>query len=141
MSLRVRPRESRVLVRRDETERQTRGGIILPDTARDKQTKGQVLAIGPGRRSDLGAFIPIDGLAVGDMVLFTKYAGDGFKIDGEEYFLVDAKDIVAVIEPAPEPEPIEDTLEADAELPALDPTGPAAAAWAYYDRFDLADAG
>ena len=102
MSIRVRPRGDRVVIRRDESESVTEGGIIIPDAAKDKPHKGTVLAVGPGRQSEVGAWMPIKGLEVGDRVLYTKFAGDVFKHDGEEIILVGERDIIAVIEPTPE---------------------------------------
>jgi chaperonin GroES len=103
LSVTVRPRGTRVLVRRDDAEGITAGGIILPDGVKDKPQRGTVLAIGPGRLSDEGYRIPVEHVAQGDQVLFTKYSGEAFKFEGkEEIFLVDEKDIIAVIEHVPD---------------------------------------
>jgi chaperonin GroES len=99
LSLKVRPRGGRVLVRRDDAEGITAGGIILPDGVKDKPQRGTVVAIGPGRLSDEGYRIPVEHVELGDQVLFTKYSGEAFRFQGkEEIFLVDEKDIIAVIE-------------------------------------------
>lgn len=97
--LRVRPRGARVVIHRDEAESVTAGGIFLPDGAKDKPQRGTVLAVGPGRKSELGALIPVEGVRAGDSVLYTKFAGDVFKHDGDEVILVEDRDIIAVIEP------------------------------------------
>jgi chaperonin GroES len=102
MSWTVFPQHDRILVRRDETDTVSAGGILLPETTRqDRPQKGEVLAVGPGKPhiSDVtGQMIRLKSkLQTGDVVLFTKYAGDGFKIDGEELFLVKDEDIVAIL--------------------------------------------
>ena len=96
-----------MLIRRDDAEGVSRGGIIIPDCSQDKQSKGQVLAVGPGRRSDIGAHIPVEGLQPGDHVLYAKFAGDVFRVEDDELILVDEKDVLAVVrggEPDGEPE-------------------------------------
>jgi chaperonin GroES len=99
LSVTVKPRGSRVLIRRNDAEGITAGGIILPDGVKDKPQRGTVLALGPGRLSDAGYRIPIEHVEVGDDVLWMKYSGEAFKFSGkEEIFLVDEKEIIAVLE-------------------------------------------
>jgi chaperonin GroES len=99
MGVKVKPRGNRVLVRRDEAEGITSGGIILPDGVKDRPQRGTVLALGPGRLSDAGYRIPIEHVEVGDQVLFTKYSGEAFKFSGkDEIFLVKEDEIIAVVE-------------------------------------------
>lgn len=102
----IRPLHDRILIRRDAAETQSPGGIILPDsTKHDRPQKGTVLAVGPGKRTITiaGPHTEPTCCIAGDEVLFTKYAGEGVKIGGEDYFLVKDEDIIAVIEPDPEP--------------------------------------
>ena len=98
LNLRVRPLDDRVVVEPLEAEEKTAGGILLPDTAKDKPQKGKVLAVGPGRQNKAGNFTPLD-VKVGDVVLFTNWAGDEFKqAQGENVLLMRIDDILAVIE-------------------------------------------
>ena len=92
-----RPLHDRVLVRRIEAEEKTRGGIIIPDTAKEKPIEGEVLAVGPGARDDSGRIVPLD-VKVGDRVLFGKWAGTEVLIDGEERIIMKEFDIVGVVE-------------------------------------------
>ena len=92
-----RPLNDRLLVRRVEKEEKSPGGIILPESAKEKPMEGEVLAVGKGRRNEDGTFRPLD-LGVGDRVMFAKYAGDEVKLDGQEYMVLREDDIVAVIE-------------------------------------------
>jgi chaperonin GroES len=93
-----RPLHDRVLVRRVEAEEKTAGGILLPDTAKDKPQKGKVLAVGPGKLTKEGKYTPLD-VKVGDTVLFTNWAGDEFKQgQGEDVLLMRAEDILAIVE-------------------------------------------
>ena len=91
-----RPLHDRVLVRRIEAEEKTAGGIIIPDTAKEKPQEGKVVAVGPGRVDDSGKRIPLD-VAEGDVVIFSKYGGTEVKYDGAEYMLLNARDILAVV--------------------------------------------
>ena len=93
----IKPLNDRVLVLRLEEETQTKGGIIIPDTAKEKQMQGKVVAAGPGTTSKKGSKIPI-GVKEGDKVLFSKYAGTEMKINGVEHIFMKASDILAVIE-------------------------------------------
>ena len=92
-----RPLHDRVLVRRVEAEERTPGGIIIPDTAKEKPVEGEVLAVGPGARDETGRIIPLD-VKVGDRVLFGKWAGTDVLIDGEERLILKESDILGVIE-------------------------------------------
>ena len=91
-----RPLHDRVLVRRVEAEEKTAGGIIIPDTAKEKPSKGEVVAVGPGKHADDGKLVPM-AVKVGDMVLFNKYAGTEVKIDGAEHLVMREDDILAII--------------------------------------------
>ena len=91
-----RPLHDRVVVKRIEAEEKTAGGIIIPDTAREKPQQGQVLAAGPGGRDEAGKLIPID-LKIGDKVLFGKWSGTEVKLDGEELLIMKESDIMGVL--------------------------------------------
>ncbi|MFW5730264.1 MAG: co-chaperone GroES [Desulfonatronovibrionaceae bacterium] len=92
----LKPLHDRVLVKRLEEEEVTKGGIIIPDTAKEKPIKGEVVAAGPGKTSDDGKTIPMT-VKEGDNVLFNKYAGTEVKIDGVEHLVMREDDILAVI--------------------------------------------
>jgi len=93
----IKPLGDRVVVRRQEATEKTAGGILLPDTAKNKPQRGEVLAVGPGKLNKAGAWVPLD-LKVGDTVLFTSWAGDEFKdAKRDEVLLMRADDILAVI--------------------------------------------
>ena len=91
-----RPLHDRVLVRRLEAEEKTAGGIIIPDTAKEKPQEGEVLAIGPGRIDDNGNRVPLD-VAVGDKVIYSKYGGTEVKYSGDELLILSARDVLAVV--------------------------------------------
>jgi chaperonin GroES len=91
-----RPLHDRVVVRRIEAEEKTAGGIIIPDTAKEKPQQGEVIAVGPGGRDEAGKLIPID-LKVGDKVLFGKWSGTEVKLDGQELLIMKESDIMGVI--------------------------------------------
>jgi chaperonin GroES len=91
-----RPLHDRVVVKRIDAEEKTAGGIIIPDTAREKPQPGQVLAVGPGGRDEAGKLTPID-LKVGDKVLFGKWSGTEVKLDGEDLLIMKESDIMGVI--------------------------------------------
>ncbi len=93
----VRPLRDRILVKRVEEEEQRFGGIIIPDTAKEKPQQGRVVAAGTGRVNDKGEIIPLD-VKAGDTVLFGKYAGTEIKLDGEEYLIMREDEVLAVIE-------------------------------------------
>ncbi len=95
--MRFRPLHDRVLVRRIEEEEKTKGGIIIPDTAKEKPQQGEVVAVGPGARTEDGRLIPMD-VKVGDKILFGKWAGTEVKIEGEEYLILKESDILGVLE-------------------------------------------
>ena len=94
--LNIRPLRDRLIVKRLEEEQKTKGGIIIPDTAKEKPQEAEVVAIGSGRVDDSGKTIPID-LKVGEKVLFSKYSGTEIKIDNEEYLILQEGDIQAVV--------------------------------------------
>jgi len=93
----IRPLNDRILVKRVEEEEKTAGGIIIPDSAKEKPAEGEIIAIGPGKLNDKGERIAID-LKVGDRVLFSKYGGTDVKLDGEDYLIMREDDILGVIE-------------------------------------------
>ena len=92
-----RPLHDRVLVRRIEADEKTAGGIIIPDTAKEKPQQGEVIAVGPGARNEAGALVPLD-LAVGDRVLFGKWSGTEIRIDGEDLLIMKEADILGVVD-------------------------------------------
>ena len=92
-----RPLHDRVLVRRIDAEEKTKGGIIIPDTAKEKPQEGEIVAAGPGARNEQGQLVPLD-VKPGDRVLFGKWSGTEVKIDGEELLIMKESDIMGVIE-------------------------------------------
>src|SRR5262249_46658938 len=94
--MKFRPLHDRIVVKRIEAEEKTAGGIIIPDTAKEKPSQGEVIAVGPGGRDETGKLIPID-LEVGDRVLFGKWSGTEAKIDGEELLIMKESDIMGVL--------------------------------------------
>ena len=97
--MKFRPLHDRVLVRRLEGEEKTAGGIIIPDTAKEKPMEGEVVAVGPGARSEDGKLHPLD-VKVGDRILFGKWSGTEVKIEGTEYLILKESDVMGVIEGA-----------------------------------------
>ncbi len=97
--MKFRPLHDRVLLRRIEQAEKTAGGIIIPDTAKEKPMEGEVVAVGTGLRDDTGKVIPLD-VKAGDRVLFSKWAGTEVTIDGKEYMVMKESDIVGVIQQA-----------------------------------------
>ena len=95
--MQFRPLHDRVLVRRVEAEEKSAGGIIIPDTAREKPSQGEVIAVGPGGRDEAGKLIPID-VEVGDRVLFGKWSGTEVKMDGQELLIMKESDIMGIID-------------------------------------------
>ena len=95
--MKFRPLHDRVVVKRIEAEEKTAGGIIIPDTAKEKPQEGTVLAVGPGRIDDKGNRVPLD-VSVGDVVLYSKYGGTEVRYAGEDYLVLSARDVLAVIE-------------------------------------------
>ena len=95
-----RPLHDRVVVRRIEGDEKTAGGIIIPDTAKEKPMEGEVVAVGPGARSEKGQLTPLD-LKAGDRILFGKWSGTEVRIDGEELLIMKESDIMGVVEGTP----------------------------------------
>jgi chaperonin GroES len=95
--MKFRPLHDRVVVRRIEQENKTAGGIIIPDTAKEKPQEGEVLAVGPGGRDDKGALQPLD-VKKGDRILFGKWSGTEIKLDGEELLIMKESDVMGVLE-------------------------------------------
>ncbi|MFC3339907.1 co-chaperone GroES [Paracandidimonas soli] len=93
----LRPLHDRVIIKRLDNERTTASGIVIPESAAEKPDQGEVLAVGPGKRSDDGKITPVD-LKVGDKVLFGKYAGQAVKVDGQEVLVIREDEILAVVE-------------------------------------------
>jgi chaperonin GroES len=92
-----RPLHDRVLVRRVEAEEKTAGGIIIPDTAKEKPQEGEVIAVGPGGRNERGELVALD-VKAGDIVLFGKWSGTEVKIDGVDYLIMKESDIMGIVE-------------------------------------------
>ena len=92
----LQPLEDRIVVRPSESEETTASGLVIPDTAKEKPQEGKVIATGPGRIDDKGNRVPLD-VAEGDVVIFSKYGGTEVKYDGQEYLLLNARDILAVV--------------------------------------------
>ena len=95
--MKFRPLQDRVLIRRVEQEEKTSGGIIIPDTAKEKPMEGEVVAAGPGARAEDGSVLPLD-VKVGDRVLFGKWSGTEIKLDGEDLMIMKESDLMGVIE-------------------------------------------
>ena len=95
--MKFRPLHDRVVVRRSDAETKSAGGIIIPDTAGEKPSQGEVIAVGPGARDEAGKLIPID-VKAGDIVLFGKWSGTEVKIDGTEFLIMKESDIMGVLE-------------------------------------------
>jgi len=95
-----RPLGDRVVIKRVEEEARTKGGIIIPDTAKEKPQEGEVVAVGPGARDEDGKRVPMD-VKAGDRILFGKWSGSEVKIDGEDLLIMKESDILGVIEPVP----------------------------------------
>ena len=98
--MKFRPLHDRVVVARIDPEAKSAGGIIIPDTAQEKPSQGEIIAVGPGGRDEAGKLIPID-LKVGDRVLFGKWSGTEVKLDGEELLIMKESDIMGIIEGTP----------------------------------------
>jgi chaperonin GroES len=96
MSLKLKPLGNRVVVEPMEQEEVTAGGIVLPETAKEKPQKGKVLSVGPGDRDEDGKYIPMD-VKEGDMVLFAKYAGTEIKVDGKKLLILRESDLLAIV--------------------------------------------
>src|SRR3954447_2291855 len=96
-SMKFRPLHDRVVVKRIDADEKTAGGIIIPDTAKEKPSQGEITAVGPGGRDENGKLIPID-LKVGDTILFGKWSGTEVKIDGQDLLIMKESDVMGVIE-------------------------------------------
>jgi chaperonin GroES len=95
--MKIKPLGDRLVVERLEPEEKTAGGIIIPDTAKDKPKQGKVLAVGPGNKDENGKRIPVD-VEAGDIVLFTQWAGNEIKIDGKDFLVLKESDVIGIIE-------------------------------------------
>jgi chaperonin GroES len=97
VSMNIRPLHDRIIVERVEEETKTAGGLIIPDTAKEKPQQGRVVAVGKGKKTEDGKILPMD-VKVGDKILFGKYAGTEIKIEGKEYLMMREDDILGVVE-------------------------------------------
>jgi chaperonin GroES len=97
MFMKIRPLQDRVLVKRIQEEEKTKGGIIIPDTAKEKPQEGKVVAVGKGKANDEGKVMPLD-VKAGDRILFGKYSGTEVKVDGDELLIMREEDILGVLE-------------------------------------------
>lgn len=95
--MKIRPLQDRVIVQRIEEEEKTKGGLIIPDTAKEKPQEGKIVAVGKGKLNDDGKITPLD-VKVNDRVLFGKYAGTEINLDGEEHLIMREEDILGIIE-------------------------------------------
>ena len=95
--MKFRPLHDRIVVKRIDAEEKTKGGIIIPDTAKEKPQEGEVIAVGPGARDEAGKLVPLD-VKAGDRILFGKWSGTEVKIDGEDLLIMKESDIMGVIE-------------------------------------------
>ncbi len=98
--MKFRPLHDRVVLRRLSAEEKTAGGIIIPDTAKEKPQEGEVVAVGPGARNDQGQIVPLE-VKAGDRILFGKWSGTEVKIDGEELLIMKESDIMGIIDSSP----------------------------------------
>ena len=98
--MKFRPLHDRVVIRRLEGEEKTKGGIIIPDTVKEKPQEGEVIAVGPGARDESGKLVPLD-LKAGDIVLFGKWSGSEVKIGGQELLIMKESDIMGIVEGTP----------------------------------------
>ena len=96
--MKLQPLEDRIVVRPGESEETTASGLVIPDTAKEKPQQGEVLAVGPGRRAEnTGEIIPL-GVTVGDTVVYSKYGGTEYVLDGEDVLILQARDVLAVVQ-------------------------------------------
>ena len=95
--MKIRPLNDRILVKRLEEEEKTKGGIIIPDSAKEKPAEGEIIAVGPGKTNDKGDRVPVE-VKAGDRVLFSKYGGTDVKLDGVDYLIMREDDILGVVE-------------------------------------------
>jgi chaperonin GroES len=96
VSVNIKPLEDKIVVQASEAEATTASGLVIPDTAKEKPQEGKVLAVGPGRIADSGNRLPVD-VAVGDVVIYSKYGGTEIKYNGEDYLILSARDVLAVV--------------------------------------------
>ena len=94
--MKVKPLNDRVLVRRMDPEEKVKGGIIIPDTAKEKPQEGKAVAVGPGMKDKAGKLIPMD-VKAGDRILFTKYGGTEVKLDGKDYLILKEDDVMGIV--------------------------------------------
>ena len=98
MSINIKPLEDRIVVQALDAEETTASGLVIPDTAKEKPQEGKVLAVGPGRFNEDGdARVPLD-VSIGDVVVFSKYGGTEIKYDGEDYLILSARDVLAIVD-------------------------------------------
>ena len=95
--MKFRPLHDRVVVKRVEEEGKTKGGILIPDTAKEKPMEGEIVAVGPGGRDEKGALVPLD-VKAGDRILFGKWSGTEIKLDGVEYLIMKESDIMGIVQ-------------------------------------------
>jgi chaperonin GroES len=115
--MKFRPLHDRVVVKRIDAEDKTAGGIIIPDSAKEKPSQGEITAVGPGGRDEAGKLIPID-LKVGDRVLFGKWSGNEVKLDGEELLIMKESDIMGVLTDLPATKKCQPKKSNSASMPA-----------------------
>jgi chaperonin GroES len=92
----LQPLEDRIVVKPKESEATTASGLVIPDTAKEKPQQGEVLAVGPGRRSDTGDLIPV-GISAGDVVVYSKYGGTEITVEGEDVLILSSRDVLAIV--------------------------------------------
>ena len=97
MSVSIKPLEDRIVVRPLEAEQTTASGLVIPDTAKEKPQEGEVVAVGPGRVGDSGDRLPVD-VSEGDVVIYSKFGGTEVKVGGDEFLVLNARDVLAVVE-------------------------------------------
>ena len=98
--MKIRPLYDRIVVKRIEEQETVQGGIIIPDTAKEKPQEGEVVAVGKGKRMEDGKVVPLD-VQVGDRILFGKYSGSDIKLDGNEYLIMREDEVLGILEAAP----------------------------------------
>ena len=97
MSISIKPLEDRIVIRQVEAETTTASGLVIPDSAKEKPQEGEVIAVGPGRVDDNGNRVPLDA-TVGDVVIYSRYGGTEVKYQGEEYLILSARDVLAIVD-------------------------------------------
>lgn len=97
MSVNLKPLEDRIVIQALDAEQTTASGLVIPDTAKEKPQEGKVVSVGPGRFDESGKRVPLD-VKVGDVVIFSKYGGTEVKYSGQEYLILSARDVLAVVE-------------------------------------------